>query len=98
MSTAPVSILLKASLLPLALLYSALPMSARAWLDVPCLFTAAFGIHCPGCGMKTAIVALLQLDWPGAISLNPLAPAALAALAWVSIRQSMELISNRGSA
>ena len=87
---------LKASLLPLVLLYWALPPDGRALLDVPCLFTLVFGIHCPGCGMKSAILHLLELDWRGAIAINPLAPLAFAALAWVSLQEMIKTVSNGG--
>jgi Protein of unknown function (DUF2752) len=76
---------LKASLLPFVLIYWLLPPASRTLIDVPCLFTAVFGIHCPGCGMKTAIIQLLGLDWRGAVTTNPLAPGALAAVVWVSL-------------
>ena len=91
-----VSSLLKASLLPLVFVYWLLPPSDRSLLDVPCLFTALFGFHCPGCGMKAAIIQLLGLDWRGAISTNPLAPGALGALTWVSLKEVMDFTSKRG--
>jgi hypothetical protein len=75
---------LKASLLPIAITYWLLPPHARAFLDVPCFFTAIFGIHCPGCGMKSAVVDLLNLEWRRALATNSLSPAALLSLAWVS--------------
>ena len=83
-------------MLPLVLLYWALPAYGRAFLDIPCLFTAIFGVHCPGCGMKSAIIRLLGLDLRDAIAINPVAPGALAAIAWVSLQQMKQLISNRG--
>jgi Protein of unknown function (DUF2752) len=87
---------LKAGLLPLVLAYWLLPPGARALLDVPCLFTAAFGVHCPGCGMKTAIIQLLGLDWRAAVATNPLAPGALVAVAWVSLEQLKHYLSKGG--
>src|SRR5690349_4796306 len=90
------SSLLKASLLPLVLIYWALPPDGRAFLDVPCLFTAVFGIHCPGCGMKSAIIQLLGLNWREAVATNPLAPGALAALAWVSLKEMKQCLLEGG--
>ena len=84
---------LKAGLLPLVLAYWVLPADGRAMLDVPCLFTALFGMHCPGCGMKSAIVQLLGLDWRGAVATNPLAPGALVALSWVSVGEIKNYLS-----
>ena len=37
---------------------------------VPCLFKAAFGIDCPGCGMTRAYISLLHLDIPKAFGYN----------------------------
>ena len=87
---------LKAGLLPLVLAYWLLPPDGRAILDVPCLFTALFGIQCPGCGMKTAILQLLGLDWRAAVATNPLAPGALIALIWVSVGQIKIYVSKGG--
>jgi hypothetical protein len=96
MFEASISCLLRASLLPLVLIYCLLPPAGRAFLDIPCLFTTIFAIHCPGCGMKTAIVQLVELDWKAAVATNPLALPAFAALAWVSIHELTNFYSNRG--
>lgn len=37
-----------------------------------CLFYQLTGIPCAGCGMTTALVRLLQLDFAGAFAANPL--------------------------
>jgi hypothetical protein len=87
---------LQAALLPLVLVYWLLPPGARAMLDVPCIFTTLFGVHCPGCGMKTAIIQLLGLDWRSAMATNPLSPAALGAVAWLSLKQLKHYLSNGG--
>lgn len=39
---------------------------------IPCLWTTVFGVHCPGCGLTTATIHLLQLDPGGAWEANPL--------------------------
>lgn len=36
----------------------------------PCLWTAIFGVHCPGCGLTTAFIALLHFDILGAYHAN----------------------------
>lgn len=40
--------------------------------NIPCLFKAAFGIICPGCGMTRAYLCLLRLDFGGAFSYHPM--------------------------
>lgn len=88
---------LKAMLLPIVLIYWALPPSGREIFDIPCIFTAFFGIHCPGCGMKTAIIQLLGMDYRRAVATNPLAPGALFTVTWVSVQQIRNLSFQRGS-
>lgn len=88
--------LLKLSPLPLALVYWAAPDGVRALLDVPCLFTALLGLQCPGCGLKTAIVAIFDGDLSRAWAINPLAPVALALLVWVFIHGVRDLAPMRG--
>lgn len=39
----------------------------------PCLFLAATGVACPGCGMTRALAALLRGDWATMWRLHPLA-------------------------
>lgn len=40
----------------------------------PCIFKAALGLPCPGCGMTRATVALLHGDWLEALRLHAFAP------------------------
>lgn len=40
-------------------------------LAIPCLFRKVTGLLCPGCGVTGMCVALLQLDWRGAFSCQP---------------------------
>ena len=90
------SSLLKAALLPIVLFYWSLPPGARAFFYVPCLFTTFFGVHCPGCGMKTAIIQLLGLNWRAAVATNPLSPGALFSVIWVSFKEMKFYFSKGG--
>ena len=49
-------------------LYLVDPMTSP--LAPPCLFTAAFGIRCPGCGSLRALHALAHGDLKAALALN----------------------------
>jgi hypothetical protein len=40
---------------------------------IPCLWTTLFGYHCPGCGLTTASINIVKLDFVGAWEANPLA-------------------------
>lgn len=68
------------------LVYAALPLYLREHLDIPCLFTALFGITCPGCGMKTAIIDLLAGRWQHATTTNLLSPAVVACIFAAAVR------------
>ena len=49
-----------------------------------CLFRFVFDHDCWGCGTLRAMAALLRLDLPAALALNPLSPLVAAALVAVS--------------
>ena len=58
------------------------PGAWQRWLP-GCLFRAATGLPCPGCGMTRAVLLLLQLRFDAALAAHPAAPAVVAAaLAW----------------
>ncbi len=38
----------------------------------PCVFHAATGLYCPGCGITRGLHALVHGDVPGALAMNPL--------------------------
>jgi hypothetical protein len=66
-------------LLVLLLLYEVVGMMLYIFSDgdidicIPCLWTTIFDVHCPGCGLTTATMSMLRLDFPGAWEANPLA-------------------------
>ncbi len=37
---------------------------------IPCLWKSVFGFHCPGCGITTAFISLMNLDFSKAIQSN----------------------------
>lgn len=39
---------------------------------IPCLFKSSFGFNCPGCGLTTAFISLLKLDFKNAFDCNGL--------------------------
>jgi hypothetical protein len=41
-----------------------------AEIGIPCLFTLIFGVHCWGCGMTHAVIALFKLDFQDAWNEN----------------------------
>jgi len=44
-------------------LFSAI-LKAMTNIDIciPCLWESLFGVHCPGCGLTTAFIGLIELD------------------------------------
>ena len=47
-------------------------LKATSGIDVciPCLWKMIFGFHCPGCGLSTALISLMKLDFRGAFESN----------------------------
>lgn len=37
---------------------------------IPCLWKTIFGFYCPGCGLTTALISLMKLDFRGAFESN----------------------------
>ncbi|MDR0263254.1 MAG: DUF2752 domain-containing protein [Sphingobacterium sp.] len=60
----------------LVLGYFGIAISLYLFMDihilVPCLWKAVSGYDCPGCGLTTALIALLRLEWREAWLENPL--------------------------
>jgi hypothetical protein len=49
-----------------------LKVSTSLDICIPCLWKTLFGIPCPGCGLTSAYIHLLEFDWGGAFRANPL--------------------------
>ena len=47
-------------------------LKATTGIDVciPCLWKTIFGFHCPGCGLTTAFISLMELDFRKAFESN----------------------------
>jgi len=47
-------------------------LKATTGIDVciPCLWKTIFGFHCPGCGLTTAFIGLIELDFRKAFESN----------------------------
>jgi len=50
----------------------ALYMLSDIHILIPCLWKAITGYECPSCGLTTAFVALLRMQWAYAWSVNPM--------------------------
>ncbi|MEM1418084.1 MAG: DUF2752 domain-containing protein [Myxococcota bacterium] len=67
----------------MALVALAALLPALGALDRPlCVFRAATGLPCPGCGLTRASLALLRLDLGAAWSAHPLVLVVTPLLAW----------------
>jgi len=53
------------------LLLSAL-MKSTIGIDIciPCVWKSIFGIHCPGCGLTTAFISIIEFDFKNAFETN----------------------------
>ncbi len=79
-----------AALLGLGLIYAA--VNTRLGLYVPCLFRAATGWKCPGCGVTSLCLALLRLDLPAAWAANPVLLLLLPAIALLTARTAVRYV------
>ena len=52
-------------------LFSAI-LKAVADIDIciPCIWKSIFGVHCPGCGLTTAFISLIKLNFKNAFVTN----------------------------
>ncbi len=37
---------------------------------IPCIWQSIFGIHCPGCGLTTAFISIIEFDFKNAFKTN----------------------------
>jgi len=53
------------------ILFSAL-MKSTIGIDIciPCIWQSIFGIHCPGCGLTTAFISIIEFDFKNAFETN----------------------------
>lgn len=51
-------------------LSSVLKAMTQVDICIPCVWKSCFGFHCPGCGLTTAFVALLKLNFTDAFKAN----------------------------
>ena len=63
-------------------------------LAIPCLFRKVTGLLCPGCGVTGMCVALLDLDWRGAICCHPVLVVLLLPLTAVFICGAAGYVQN----
>jgi hypothetical protein len=53
------------------LLFSALLKSTTEIdLCIPCIWQSIFGVHCPGCGLTTAFISMIEFDFKNAFESN----------------------------
>jgi hypothetical protein len=71
---------------------AAIILSALSICDIgiPCLFTAIFGVHCWGCGMTHAIIALLKFQFAEAWNENPLVVVVIPLLTFAVIQNFLK--------
>jgi hypothetical protein len=56
---------------------------AKMGIGIPCLFYQITGWQCPGCSNSRAAMALLRLDFKGALGYNLLFPLEFGYIGWV---------------
>jgi len=54
-------------------------------IGLSCVFYQLTGLQCPGCGNSRAAIALLRLDFAGALGHNLLFPVEFGYLIWVAL-------------
>jgi len=79
--------LLRLGLLTLGLAFAAavFVLLAEAGIGIGCPFHKLTGLQCPGCGNSRAAIALLRLDFAGALGHNLLFPVEFGYLIWVAL-------------
>jgi hypothetical protein len=59
-------------------------------VGIPCLFTLIFGVHCWGCGMTHAAIALVKFQFEEAWNENPLVVIVLPLLTFTVIQDFLK--------
>jgi hypothetical protein len=59
-------------------------------IGIPCLFTLIFGVHCWGCGMTHAVIALVKFQFVDAWNENPLVVIVLPLLTFAVIQDFLK--------
>lgn len=59
-------------------------------IGIPCLFTLIFGVHCWGCGMTHAVIALVKFQFEEAWNENPLVVVVLPLLTFVIVQDFLK--------
>ena len=52
------------------LLSTVLKSIAGIDICIPCIWKSIFGVHCPGCGLTTAFISLIKLNFKNAFVTN----------------------------
>lgn len=72
----PFKYLLSNKIMSLVALYFVISLFLKMAFEIniliPCLWKTVFNIECPGCGLTTALIKLLQCNIAGAFDANPL--------------------------
>lgn len=59
-------------------------------IGIPCLITLIFGVHCWGCGMTHAVIALVKFQFEEAWNENPLVVIVLPLLTFMVIQDFLK--------
>lgn len=62
----------KIIVIPCAYLIISSSLKALTAIDIciPCIWQSIFGIHCPGCGLTTAFISMIEFDFKKALEIN----------------------------
>lgn len=79
----------------LGILIAVVKIIGTAWLAKvgPCLFHAATGLYCPGCGGTRATFALFRGEFIRSFKFHPFVPYAAVIGGWFMISQTIQRVS-----
>lgn len=69
---------------------------AKMGIGIPCLFYQITGWQCPGCGNSRAALALMGLDFKGALGYNLLFPLEFGYIGWVLFHCCRNYLRGKG--